>query len=63
MHWVDVTDKLPEFISTQEAQVLLVWIPKNEIPIALAYYHEQKGFQCYPQGGVVTHWMNIREPK
>ena len=62
MHWVDVNDRLPEFVSMQEASVLLVYIPANKIPVSLAYYNEQKGFQCYPNGGVVTQWMGIVLP-
>jgi hypothetical protein len=63
MHWINVEDELPQFISGEGACVLLVWIPKLEIPTVLAYYNEQLGFRCQGQGGVVTHFMYIREPK
>ncbi len=63
MHWKNVDDGLPQFISKKEACVLLVCIPELEIPIALAFYDEQNGFQCFPKGGVVTHFMYIREPE
>lgn len=65
MHWISVDDdnSLPKFVNTQEACVLLVYIPELEVPVALAFYSEQNGFQCFPQGGVVTHFMYIREPK
>ena len=63
MNWVSVDDQLPPFVSANEAAILLVYATGDKMPVALAQYHERKGFRCHPAvNNRVTHWMVIKEP-
>lgn len=65
MHWIKIANQLPtERQKSSTIELFLVWIPKNNIPVSIAIYEEETGFECLSDTteNEITHWMYLISP-